>query len=139
MRGVVGPDVRLSIHCHDDLGLAVANSMVALLAGADAVQATLGGGIGKRAGNTSLEQVVAIVACKGDEYGLETSIKIDCFIRAFNELRAAIGLEEPCTRPLFGCYAFATAAGIHQQGILSMTPIPTSMLSRRWLAASVSC
>lgn len=118
MRGVVGSDIRLSIHCHDDLGLAVANSMSALLAGADVVQATLGG-IGERAGNTSLEQIVAIIDCKGRDYGLRTAAKLDCLYEAFNILRSAIGLEEPRTRPLFGRYAFTTAAGIHQQGMFN--------------------
>ncbi|HBF31893.1 LeuA family protein [Rhizobium sp.] len=118
MRQVVGADVRLSIHCHDDLGLAVANSVAALLAGADCVQATLGG-IGERAGNASLEQIAAILACKEEEYGLKSRVKLGKLYAAFNLLRDAINLDEPRTRPLFGRYAFATAAGIHQQGILN--------------------
>lgn len=108
---------RLSTHCHDDFGLSLANAIASLQAGADEVQATLGG-IGERAGNTPLEEVVALLAYKRDELGLYTDIDTTGLNDAYGMLRAAIGLTEPRNKPIFGTYAFSTAAGIHQQGVL---------------------
>ncbi len=118
VRRWVGPDIKISTHCHNDLGFGVANAVAGIEAGADEVQATLGG-IGERAGNTSLEQIVAFLNYKQDEYGVRTGIALDKLYAAYTTLRATIGLEEPRTQPIFGKYAFSTAAGIHQQGILN--------------------
>lgn len=118
VRGWVGPSIKVSAHCHNDLGLAVANAIAGIDAGADEIQATLGG-IGERAGNTSLEQVAAFLHYKGQEHGVRTNVRLDKLYDAYIALRSAIGLEEPRTQPLFGKYAFSTAAGIHQQGILN--------------------
>ncbi|HDX9619566.1 MULTISPECIES: LeuA family protein [Bacillus cereus group] len=118
VREVAGPDIKVSTHCHNDLGLGVANVLEGIKAGADEVQATIGG-IGERAGNTSLEQIAAILYYKGDEYGLDTTIKFDKLYEAYLELKEAIKLEESRMQPLFGKYVFSTAAGIHQQGMLN--------------------
>ncbi|TCP66537.1 LeuA family protein [Baia soyae] len=118
IRSIVGPDIKVSTHCHNDLGLGVANALEGILAGADEIQATLGG-IGERAGNTSLEQVAAILYYKGDDYGLTTSIRLDKLYTTYLMLQECIELEESRMQPLFGKYVFSTAAGIHQQGMLN--------------------
>ncbi len=118
IRRIAGPQIKISTHCHNDLGLGVANVLEAIKEGADEVQATLGG-IGERAGNTSLEQVAAFLHYKGSEYGLETGIKLDKLYTAYLTLQGYIDLEDSRMQPLFGKYVFSTAAGIHQQGILN--------------------
>lgn len=109
--------VRISTHCHDDFGLALANAVAGLKAGADEVQATLGG-IGERAGNTALEELAALLSYKGEQLGLRTDIKTEGMYKAYETLREVIRLEEPRNKAIFGTYAFGTAAGVHQQGVL---------------------
>ncbi|MEX2983083.1 LeuA family protein [Streptomyces sp. C36] len=109
--------VRIATHCHDDFGLSTANALAGLEAGADEVQATLGG-IGERAGNTALEEIAALLAYKEDYNGLRTDIDLAAMYEAYNVLRRVIKLEEPRNKAIFGAYAFGTAAGIHQQGML---------------------
>lgn len=112
------PPIRISTHCHDDFGLSLANAVAGLQAGADEVQVTLGG-IGERAGNTPLEELAALLAYKGERLGMCTDIKLEAMYETYTRLREVIKLEEPRNKPIFGTYAFSTAAGIHQQGILS--------------------
>ncbi|MFV0132311.1 LeuA family protein [Streptomyces sp. HMX87] len=109
--------VRISTHCHDDFGLALANAVAGLQAGADEVQATLGG-IGERAGNTALEEIAALLAYKSEELGLRTDVRTEGMYEAYTALRKVIRLEEPRNKAIFGTYAFGTAAGVHQQGVL---------------------
>ncbi|WP_432721115.1 hypothetical protein R0381_002690 [Jeongeupia wiesaeckerbachi] len=109
--------VRIATHCHDDFGLALANAVAGLQAGADEVQVTLGG-IGERAGNTSIEELVGLFHYKRDEFGLYTDVRLEGMYDAYTTLRQIIGLEEPRNKAIFGKYAFSTAAGIHQQGVL---------------------
>ncbi|OON75390.1 LeuA family protein [Streptomyces tsukubensis] len=112
------PDsIRISTHCHNDFGLSLANAVAGLEAGADEVQATLGG-IGERAGNTPLEELAALLSYKGVVLGLHTDIDVSRMYEAYTVLRGMIGLEEPRNKAIFGTYAFGTAAGIHQQGML---------------------
>ncbi|MGM0748667.1 MAG: LeuA family protein [Bacillota bacterium] len=118
VREICGPKIKVSTHCHNDLGLGVANVLEGLKAGADEVHATIAG-IGERAGNTSLEQTAAILAYKGEEYGLATNIQLDKLYEIYLKLKKIIDLEESRTIPLIGKYVFSTAAGIHQQGILN--------------------
>lgn len=118
VRKTAGPDIKISTHCHNDLGLGVANALEGIKAGADEIQATLSG-IGERAGNTSLEQVAAILHFKGDDDGLETTIRLDKLYKTYLALKETIQLEDSRMQPLFGKYVFSTAAGIHQQGILN--------------------
>lgn len=108
----------VSTHCHNDFGLSTANAIAGLEAGADEVQATVGG-IGERAGNTPLEEVVAILAYKKDLLGLWSSVSTERLCDVYGDLRDAIGLPGPRNKPIFGAYAFATAAGVHQQGIFA--------------------
>lgn len=108
---------KVSVHCHDDFGLALANTVAGIEAGADEVQVTLGG-IGERAGNTALEEVVALLAYKSEQLGAYTDVTTESMYDAYALLRNVIGLEEPRNKAIFGAFAFATAAGIHQQGIL---------------------
>jgi 2-isopropylmalate synthase len=110
--------IRVSTHCHDDFGLSLANALAGLRAGADEVQVTLGG-IGERAGNTPLEELAALLAYKSDLLGMYTDIDLAAMYDAYTALREVIKLEQPRNKPIFGTYAFGTAAGIHQQGILS--------------------
>ncbi len=109
--------VRIGLHCHNDFGLALANALAGLQAGADDVQVTLGG-IGERAGNTALEELCAVLSYKEDVLGLRTDVKLTGMYEVYNRLRQVIRLEEPRTKAIFGRYAFGTAAGIHQAGVL---------------------
>lgn len=118
IRGWAPPTVPISTHCHDDFGLSLANAVAGLQAGADQVQATLGG-IGERAGNTPLEELAALLAYKSDHLGLYTDIDTTAMYDAYTALRQVIRLEEPRNKAIFGTYAFSTAAGIHQAGMLS--------------------
>lgn len=116
-RSWVPASVRIATHCHDDFGLALANAVAGVQAGADEVQVTLGG-IGERAGNTPLEEFCALLHYKRDVLGLYTDVRLDELYEAYEQLRKTINLEEPRNKAIFGKYAFSTAAGIHQQGIL---------------------
>ena len=118
VRSWVPADVKLSTHCHNDLGLSLANALAGLDAGADEIQVTLGG-IGERAGNTALEEIAAILFYKQNEFNLFTNIKVDKLYSIYNILREFINLEEPRNKALFGKYSFSTAAGIHQQGMIN--------------------
>jgi 2-isopropylmalate synthase len=112
------PDhVVLSTHCHDDFGLAVANALAGIEAGADEVQATLAG-IGERAGNTALEELAAVLMYKGERLGVSTSIKTEQLFAAYQVLADAIALPPARAKAVFGTNAFATQAGIHQAGML---------------------
>ncbi|WP_371478722.1 LeuA family protein [Kitasatospora sp. NBC_00315] len=118
IRGWAPAEIPISTHCHDDFGLSLVNAVAGLQAGADQVQATLGG-IGERAGNTALEELAALLLYKQDALGLYTDIDTAAMYDAYTALRAVIGLEEPRNKPIFGTYAFSTAAGIHQAGMLN--------------------
>ena len=111
------PNIKLSTHCHNDLGLALPNALAGIESGADEVQVTLGG-IGERAGNTSLEELAAILYYKKNDYEMFTNIQIEKLYGIYNLLRKFIQLEEPRNKPIFGKYTFSTAAGIHQQGMI---------------------
>lgn len=114
----VGNKAKVSVHCHNDLGLAVINSYMAILGGADEIQGTIGG-IGERAGNTSIEQVIALINYKGREANIYNGIKQNDLYKIYKRLSEIIGLEENRAQPLFGKYVFSTSAGIHQQGIIN--------------------
>lgn len=109
--------VTVFTHCHDDFGLATANTVAGLEAGADGAQTTLGG-IGERAGNAALEELVALLSYKSGELGLRTGIDAAGMYAAYTELREVIELDQPRNKAIFGAYAFGSAAGIHQAGLL---------------------
>lgn len=117
VRSWLPDDVILSTHCHDDFGLAVANALAGVEAGADEVQVTLAG-IGERAGNTALEEFAAVVLYKGAKLGISTDIKTEQLFSAYQVLADTVSLPPSRTKAVFGTNAFATQAGIHQAGML---------------------
>ncbi|HEY2902176.1 MAG TPA: 2-isopropylmalate synthase [Polyangia bacterium] len=107
----------VSVHCHDDLGLAVANSLAAVQNGARQVECTVNG-IGERAGNCSLEEVVMAIRTRRDRLPYETSIKTDQLYPASQLLTSIIGVGVQPNKAIVGRNAFAHEAGIHQDGFL---------------------
>ena len=107
----------VSVHCHNDLGMAVANSLAAVRAGARQVECTLNG-LGERAGNAALEEVVMSVLTRSDIYGLECGVNTKELVRASKIVSRASGFEIPRNKAIIGLNAFSHASGIHQDGIL---------------------
>ena len=107
----------LSVHCHNDLGLAVANSLAALGEGARQVECTING-IGERAGNTSLEEVVMALHTRRDYYGLTTGINTRHLYPVSRKLSNITGMQVQRNKAIVGQNAFAHEAGIHQDGML---------------------
>ncbi|HLF18104.1 MAG TPA: 2-isopropylmalate synthase [Candidatus Omnitrophota bacterium] len=107
----------ISVHCHDDLGVAVANSLVAVRSGARQVECTING-IGERAGNASMEEIVMALKTRGDIYGVHTNINTKEFIRASHLVSKYTGFIVPPNKAIVGSNAFRHEAGIHQDGIL---------------------
>jgi 2-isopropylmalate synthase len=107
-----------SVHCHDDLGLAVSNSLAAVLAGARQVECTVNG-IGERAGNTSLEEVVMAIKTRPDVYqDLDTRVQATEIYPSSRMLATVIGVPVSPNKAIVGDNAFAHEAGIHQDGVL---------------------
>lgn len=106
-----------AIHCHDDLGLGVANTLAALRVGARQAEVTLCG-IGERAGNTSLEEVAVNLAVRKDYYGLESNIVSTQLYPSCRLLSMTIGQPIPHNKAIIGANAFAHESGIHQDGML---------------------
>jgi len=109
--------VILSCHCHNDLGLAVANSLGAIEGGARQVECTING-IGERAGNCSLEEVVMTLRTRSDRYGLRTGIDTTRLYPASRVVSAVTGSRVQPNKAIVGRNAFAHEAGIHQDGVL---------------------
>jgi 2-isopropylmalate synthase len=112
-----GERARWSAHCHNDLGMAVANSLAAVRNGARQIECTVNG-IGERAGNTSLEEVVMAIRTREDHFGLHTNIASEQIYPASQLLAQITGLTVPANKPIVGANAFAHEAGIHQDGVL---------------------
>jgi 2-isopropylmalate synthase len=110
-------DVVLSTHCHDDLGLAVANSLAGVRAGARQVECTING-IGERAGNASLEEVVMTLCARRQLFGVETGVDTRELVRTSRLVSACTGITVPPNKAIVGGNAFAHEAGIHQDGVL---------------------
>ncbi|HYM68544.1 MAG TPA: 2-isopropylmalate synthase [bacterium] len=106
-----------SAHCHDDLGLAVANSLAAIQAGARQIECTING-IGERAGNASLEEVVMALHTRRNYYGLETGLDTTKIYRTSRLISAISGVPVQPNKAVVGDNAFAHEAGIHQHGVL---------------------
>ena len=116
--GVPGMDkVILSAHTHDDLGLAVANALAALEAGARQIECTVNG-IGERAGNTSLEEIVMVLHVRKDEIHFHTETKLDELCPSSQMLVEVTGVAVQRNKAIVGGNAFAHEAGIHQDGVL---------------------
>jgi len=115
VRGV--EQVVISAHCHDDLGLAAANSLAAIHAGARQVECTVNG-IGERAGNTSLEELVMTMRVRSDRYPFETSVVSEQLFPSSQLLREITGADVQPNKAIVGRNAFAHEAGIHQDGVI---------------------
>ena len=108
----------ISMHCHDDLGLAAANSLAGVTAGARQIECTLCG-IGERAGNTALEEVVMAMKTRPDLYDTETGIKTEELCRSARLLSSITGVRIFPSKAIVGDNAFAHESGIHQHGMMA--------------------
>jgi 2-isopropylmalate synthase len=113
----LGDSAIVSVHCHDDLGLAVANSLAAVQAGARQIECTING-IGERAGNCSLEEIVMIMKTRHDRYPYDTGIHSEHLFPASQMLSSMISFGPQPNKAIVGSNAFAHEAGIHQDGYL---------------------
>ncbi|MBS3762676.1 MAG: 2-isopropylmalate synthase, partial [Planctomycetes bacterium] len=107
----------ISVHCHNDLGLGVSNSLEAVRRGARQVECTING-IGERAGNCSLEEVVMALATRRDIFGVETGIRTEQIMKTSRLVSHVTGLSVQRNKAIVGENAFAHEAGIHQDGML---------------------
>ncbi len=107
----------LSVHCHNDLGLAVANSLAAVQAGARQVECTING-LGERAGNASMEEIVMAIRTRSDLFPYETNIRTENIMKASRLVSAVTGFAVQPNKAIVGANAFAHEAGIHQDGML---------------------
>jgi len=117
MVGVLGDRATVSVHCHDDLGLAVANSLAAIAAGARQVECTING-IGERAGNAALEEIVMALKTRHDRLPFETKIHSEKLFPASQLLTQFITFGPQPNKSIVGENAFSHEAGIHQDGYL---------------------
>jgi len=115
VRGIEG--VRLSVHCHDDLGMAVANSLTAVVAGARQIECTING-IGERAGNCSLEEVVMALKTRAAFFNVATRVNTNRLYPTSRLVSSITGMPIPRNKAVVGENAFAHEAGIHQHGML---------------------
>ena len=111
------PNIVFSAHCHNDLGLAVANSLAAIAAGARQVECTVNG-IGERAGNASLEEIAVALHVRQARYSCATNISLEKIYSTSRLLTSITGVSVPPNKAVVGANAFAHEAGIHQDGML---------------------
>ena len=107
----------IAVHCHNDLGMATANSLSAVMNGARQIECTING-LGERAGNASLEEVVMALKTRKDFYGFDTSIKTEEIYKASKMVSRLTGMMVQPNKAIVGANAFAHASGIHQDAIL---------------------
>jgi len=117
LREEVGEDVIWSVHTHDDLGLAVANALAGVEAGARQIEVAVNG-IGERAGNCSLEEIVMALRTRGAARGLDTTINSREIARTSRLVSMLTGYAVPPNKAIVGANAFAHEAGIHQHGVM---------------------
>ncbi len=110
-------NVTMSVHCHNDLGLAVANSIAAVRAGATQLECTVNG-IGERAGNAALEEIAMALHTRRDRYQVQTNINTKEIMRSSRLLTRITGVKVQPNKAIVGENAFAHEAGIHQDGVL---------------------
>jgi 2-isopropylmalate synthase len=129
LRAALGdyPALQWSAHCHNDLGLAVANSLAAVAAGARQVECAVNG-IGERAGNAALEEIAVALAVRRDHYQAETGLRLDQLFATSALLSEITGVQVPPNKAVVGANAFAHEAGIHQDGILK-NPLTYQVIS----------
>lgn len=111
-------NVIFSVHCHNDLGMATANALAGVMGGARQVECTING-LGERAGNTSLEEIVMAIRTRHDVTGLTTGIDTTQIHRASQTVYNIIGQTAPLNKPIVGKNAFAHESGIHQHGVIA--------------------
>lgn len=111
-------NVSLSVHCHNDLGMAVANSIAAIEAGADQVECTING-IGERAGNAALEEIVMALKTRPDIFPFETNIQTTQIVRTSELVSYITGVKVQPNKAIVGGNAFAHESGIHQHGVIN--------------------
>jgi 2-isopropylmalate synthase len=111
-------DVMISVHCHNDLGLAVANTLAAIEAGARQVECTING-IGERAGNASLEEIVMALHVRADRLPFETGVVTALLYPTSQMLSSIVGFDVQPNKAIVGRNAFAHEAGIHQHGVIN--------------------
>lgn len=110
-------DAVISVHCHDDLGMSVANSLAAVRAGAGQVECTING-LGERAGNASLEEIVMALRTRKDEFDADTAINTRELVATSRMVSMLTGFVVPPNKAIVGANAFAHEAGIHQHGVI---------------------
>jgi len=110
-------EIMLSVHCHNDLGMAVANSLAAVRAGARQIECTING-IGERAGNCSLEEVVMALKTRTEFFGLDTGVETTRLYPTSRLVSSITGMHPPRNKAIVGENAFSHEAGIHQHGML---------------------
>jgi 2-isopropylmalate synthase len=121
------PNITLSAHCHDDLGMAVANSLAAVRAGVRQIECTING-IGERAGNAALEEVVVALAVRKESFGVTTNIHLEELFPSSRLLSEITGAPVSPNKAVVGANAFAHEAGIHQDGIIK-NPLTYEIIS----------
>ena len=133
VRGI--ENVTVSVHCHNDLGLGVANSLAAISAGAGQIECTING-LGERAGNAAMEEIVMGIHTRKTYYDCETNIDTTQIYRSSRLVYNLLGLPPPINKAIVGANAFAHEAGIHQHGVLAnretyeiMTPQSIGLLN----------
>ena len=136
--------IKTSVHCHNDLGLAVANTLAAIEAGADQAEVCVNG-IGERGGNASLEEVVMALRVRRDHYEAETRVRTDRIVPTSRLFTALTGIAVQPNKAIVGANAFAHASGIHQDGVLKhaqnyeiMTPDSVGWEARRIVVTRLS-
>lgn len=110
-------NVVISVHCHNDLGMATANALAGVAAGARQVECTING-IGERAGNTAMEEVVMALKARQDLFGIDTAINTKEITRASRMVSSITGINVQPNKAIVGANAFAHSSGIHQDGVL---------------------
>ena len=115
------PDIEkaiISVHCHDDLGMGVANSIAAIMAGADQVECTING-LGERAGNAALEEIAMALVTRREHFGVQIGLETRQIYRTSQLVQHLTGFAPPPNKAIIGDNAFAHESGIHQHGMLS--------------------
>jgi 2-isopropylmalate synthase len=119
--------ITLSAHCHDDLGMAVANSLAAVRAGVRQIECTING-IGERAGNAALEEIVVALTVRKESFGVTTGIRMEQLFPTSRMLTEITGAQVAPNKAVVGANAFAHEAGIHQDGIIK-NPLTYEIIS----------
>jgi 2-isopropylmalate synthase len=119
--------ITLSAHCHDDLGMAVANSLAAVRAGVRQIECTING-IGERAGNAALEEIAVALAVRKESFGVTTNIHLEQLFPSSRMLTEITGAQVAPNKAVVGANAFAHEAGIHQDGIIK-NPLTYEIMS----------